>query len=340
MNIRNLQKMLSNITEIKPLGKTAKVNGVICHIIGLVRYEHVLRIVALQYDGAFAERIEADETANPQTNREFLRSDKNMNMTNIFHAVNTISIGEKQFAVGGTETTRCDLQNWEMLVMLIEFLRLGWNPSGIEYQNIESLFLTIAELSGEYDCMPDFGESSVLHLTFRYEPVPYLVEQSVTLAVGTKYPDRLWFQDKNTEEKHWVQINRVYLLDIWEEAMKIFNDPCLTEKFTAAELERNKEEFERGLTAICPKCMCFPVIEYECEEDIALQFHSKTWLDAEPDDSGYCIGFLMKPDEKTGVLGLPLKTAMVQEPMPQDTLIIQSELFSYIKPQKYEDVTM
>jgi hypothetical protein len=53
-------------------------------------------------------------------------------------------------------------------------------------------------------------------------------------------------------------------------------------------------------------------IEYECEEDIALQFHSKAWLDTTAADNNFCIGFI-KSDEKTGVLGLPLKTAIIYE---------------------------
>jgi len=54
-------------------------------------------------------------------------------------------------------------------------------------------------------------------------------------------------------------------------------------------------------------------------------------------DNSSCIGFI-KSDEKTGVLGLPFKTAMIQEPMPKDTQMIAAELFSYYVEQKYDDV--
>jgi len=47
--------------------------------------------------------------------------------------------------------------------------------------------------------------------------------------------------------------------------MNNFNDPRLKEQFTAEELEKSKRDFESRFAAICPRGMCFPVIEYECK---------------------------------------------------------------------------
>ncbi|ACL18655.1 hypothetical protein Dhaf_0589 [Desulfitobacterium hafniense DCB-2] len=347
MNIGYLQETLSSITEVKPLGKTAEVNGVLCHIIGLVRYGDILRLAALQYDDEFAERAEAAEIAElnglhekPETNRERLRGDRSLDMTNIFHAVQTIRIGEKQFEINEMETSRCDWQNWQIPVLLTEFLKQGWNPAGLEYQSMENLFLTFMRLSGDYDCLPDVGENPAVQLTFRREHIPHPVEQPLTLSVGTDYPDKLYFQDKNTGEKHWVQINRVYLADMWAEMRQTFNDPRLTEQFSAAELAEHQGEFERRFVTICPQGMCFPVIEYECEEDLYLQFYSQEWLDNLPQSNSSCIGFIMKPDKKAGISGLPLKAAVIEEPMPADRRIIDTELFSCSLPRQYDDVIL
>lgn len=347
MNIRYLQEMLSTITEVKPLGKTAEINGVLCHVIGLIRYGDILRLSVLQYDEKFAEDAEEAEIAElnglhakPQTNRELLRGNRNICDGNSLHAVQSIRIGEKQFDINEMETTRCDWQNLQIPVLLAEFLRQGWNPDGIEYQRMDNLLLTFVRLSGEYDCLPDVGENPKVLLTFRREYISHLVELPVILPVGTDYPDRLCFQDKNTGEKHWVQINRVYLMDIWAEMMKNFNDPRLTDKFSAAELAEHKAEFERRLAEICPQGMYFPVIEYECEEELSLQFHSREWLDAVPQNKNSSIGFSIKREEKTGILGLSLKSALIDEPMPKDCQIINTELFSYSLARQHDDVIM
>ncbi|WP_312353764.1 hypothetical protein [Aminipila sp.] len=345
MNIGYLRQIISSIAEIQPLGRTAEISGIIYHIIGLIRYNHALRIVALHYDKEFAQQAEIVEITEsngcqPRTNRELLRGDSSVRMTNIFHTVEIISIGEKQFTIDGTETMPCDLQNWEIPVIFTEFFKRGWNPDGIEYQSIENLFLTTAEISGEYDCIPDFGENPVLRLTFRCEPKPYWVEQPVTLLIGTEYPDKLYFQDKDLSANHWVQINQVYLLDIWEETMKSFDDPLLAEQFAASERNKHKADFERHFTAICPKDMCFLVIEYECEEDISLRFQSREWLNATIQDNISCMGFLIKPEKKTGILGLPLKTSIMAEPISKNCVIIDTELVFYSILQKYDDVLL
>lgn len=341
MNIGYLHETLASITEVKPLGKTAETDGVLYHVIGLVRYGEILKLAVLQYDEKFAEEAEEAEIAElnglptkQETNREFLRRDLNIHNGKSLHALQSVGIGEMQFEITEIETTRCDWQNWEIPILLTEFLRQGWNPSGIEYQRIDNLFLTFARLSGEYDCLPDVGENPEIQLTFRKEYISHLVEHPVILPVGTDYQGRLCFEGKYTGGRHWVHINRVYLMDIWKEMGKTFNDPRLTKQFSVAELAEHKTVFERQLTEICPPGMYFPVIEYECEEDLSLQFHSREWLDVAPEYKNSCMGFSIGGEEKTGVLGLPLKVALIQEPMLQDCQVINVEIFSFTLAQQ------
>ena len=273
-----------------------------------------------------------------RSNREWLRCDRKIDPVNIFWAGGNVKIGETQFDIKETENRRCDMQNWEIAVLFTEFLRCGWNPTGIDDQNIENMFLTVAELSGEYDSIPDLGEKSAFQLHSKPYYTPHMVEQPVTLAVGAEYPDKLRFRDQNTDEEHWLRINRVYLCDIWTEAMNSFNNPRYKEQLKPEDIEKVRAGFESHLSEICPKGMCFPVIEYECEEGITLQFYSKEWLDAAPVSHSSGIGILMKSDKKCGALGLPLKTAIIQEPMPGNTRRIEAELFLYNKVEKYADV--
>lgn len=345
MNIQYIQKLLSRHNEVKIIGKTAEITGAIFHVIGIVRYESHLRLLTLQYDEEFSRLMEESETVEfnglsetVRTNRQCLRGDGRIEPANI--AVNKVKIGNMQFDVESTEVTRCDVRNWEIMTMLIELLRLGWQPDSIDYQNIDNLFLTVIELAGEFALIPDLGENPILQVELHPRNTSCLVEQSVTLSIAAKYPDKLWFCNKKTGEKHWIQINRVCLCNMWEEAQNIFNSPHFQERLSQDELDKAKADFESHISAICPEGMCYPLVEYECEEDITLQFYSKAWLDAEPLHNSSGMGFIIKPDNKSGVLGLPLKAALIQEPMPEDTEIIEAELFCYNKLIKNDDVIM
>ena len=153
MNIQYLKEFISRITEIKIIGRTTEVNGVIYHIMGIVRDDRRLRFLALQYDEDFAAREEEagiEELNAPaqkqkaRSNRECLRCGRKIDPVNIFWAGGNVKIGETQFDIKETENRRCDMQNWEIAVLFTEFLRCGWNPTGIDDQNIENMFLTIA----------------------------------------------------------------------------------------------------------------------------------------------------------------------------------------------------
>lgn len=156
---------------------------------------------------------------------------------------------------------------------------------------------------------------------------------------SSEYPDKLYFRDKISGEQHWVRINRVTLCDMWAEMAKTFANPRLKEQ-SSEEVDRSKGEFEELFSEMCPKGMCYPVIEYECEEDIFLQFYSKRWLDAEPIHKNSVLGFSLKTDEPIGKLGLKLKGDIIQEPMPANTVSIEAELFHYIQIGKEDDIVI
>jgi len=105
MNLSYLQETLSGITEVKPLGKTAEIKGVLCHLIGLVRYGNILRLAILQYDEKLAEEAEAEEIAQinglptrlqpkSQTNRELLHRKQDLHYANSLHSLQAIHLGE------------------------------------------------------------------------------------------------------------------------------------------------------------------------------------------------------------------------------------------------------
>lgn len=347
MNIGYLQEILSKIEEIKVIGKSVKVDGVTCNVMGIVRYGMEMRLLILQYDESFQERIEESETAELfdtpsvlESNRIMMRSDRNIDIINPFQSVLKVFIGEREFEVDSSECQRMSTQDWEHLLLISKFLNNGWHPNEIDYQNIDMLFLTSLVLVGDYNSIPTFNQNSELRFVMAPRSIVHQVEKPITLVAGGKYSDKIMFRDATTGEEHWVQINSVYLLDLWEEMDKTFANPKIQEQMTPEEINQARVEFEKDFLKICPMGMYFPVIEYECDEDISLQFYSKSYLNAKPLQRSSSMGFIFCPDQPTGILGLKLKAAVIQEPVPANTSTIEAELFQYIHTTTCDDILL
>lgn len=343
MNIKYLQDLLSRIDEIKVIGKSKKIKGVICNIAGLVRYGSKLRLIILEYDEQYSEKLEEREIAEicgdiqiPETNRTILKSREEP--TQPFRFIEEVILGDNKLRVNGTESRRLSVQDGESILFLSELLRSGWRPEGIEYQNIDMLFLTSIELDGDFDKIPNFDNNNQIRFIVGWDTSTYLLEKPITLLVGGEYTDKLWFKNKDTSKEYWAQINRVYLMDMWDEMEKTFSNPKLLEHMTKEEIPKAKKDFEEKFLQICPKGMYYPVVEYESEEDISLQFYTKQYLDSLPANNNGGIGFIIRPEKSTGILGEKLKVAIIQEPVPANTTTIEAELFQYSKTSKVDDI--
>ncbi len=347
MNIRYLQDLLSRIDEIKIIGKNVEIDCVVCNVAGLVRYGQQLRLIILEYDEQFRNQIEEMEISELcdikkafETNRIMMKDREKINTHQPFSAIKNVIIGDIEFEVSGSENRRLNVQDGESVLFLSELLRNGWNPEGIDYQNIDMLFLNSIELAGNYTKIPDLENNPMLHFTMRKDSVSNLVEQPVTLTVNGQYPEKLWFRNEKTGEEHWVQINNVYLSDMWADMEKTFSDPKVLEQITKEQIDEAKKEFEEKFSEICPKGMCYPIVEYECEECISLQFYTKKYLESMPVNKNSCMGFIVGAEKSTGILGMKLKAAIIQEPVTANTASIEAELFHYFKTTTPDDIIL
>lgn len=345
MNIKYIQKLLSRIDEIKIIGKTAVADGVICNVAGVVRYGTELRLIILEYDEQYQQQIEEMKLSEPceirrvpETNRIILKG--RGHVLKPLRSIKSVFIGNKEYEVSGSENRCLSVQDGESILFLSELLRNGWSPEGVDYQNIDMLILTSIELKGEFSKIPDFEYSPSLHFTMRNDSVAHLVEQPLTLTVNGEYPEKLWFKNKDTDEEHWAQINKVYLKDMWVEMEKTFSNPKLLVQMTKEKIAEAKKDFEEHFIEICPRGMCFPIVEYECDECISLELHTKKFLDSEPVKNTCAMGFIIGSDKSTGILGMKLKAALIQEPVPVDTVNIEAELFQYYKTITPEDIIL
>ncbi len=348
MNIDFLKQLLfsSRIDEVRILGKNKEIDGVVCNIAALVRYGRELRLIILAYDENFQNQIEENELyeryvkpPDMMTNRMKMKGKDSIKEVQPFNALKSIHIGDVEFEVRGWERRRLNDQEGEGILILSELLRNGWTAEGIDYQNLDMIFFQSIELGGDFDKIPDFGDTS-LHFVKGNDIITHVAELPVTLTVDGEYHDKIWFKNKETGAESWVQINRVYLMDMWEEMEKTFSDPRLLEQMTKEELAAAKRDFEEKFEDICSKGMFYPAIEYECEENISLQFYTKSHLDSKTASKNGGIGFIIKPEKATGILGMRLKSSIIQEPVLSDTSVIEAELFQYFETVSLDDIVI
>ncbi|MCB8817668.1 hypothetical protein [Desulfosporosinus shakirovi] len=348
MNFQVLENQLSQIKELAVISRNAQLDGVICHIMGMVRRDDgKLQMLILQYDQGYREKLENAEiavlTASPGeliTNRIEQRGDRNLKPTLRFDSVEKVCFGDLELTSNESGSGKCGTKQWDKVALFTQFLLKGWSPVGIDTKDMGAMFLTNLTFVGTYDAIPAFDTEVPIRFSMRQDRARHLVEMPVTLTVGSEYKEKLYFTDKGSGKQHWVKINSVTLWDMWVEMSKTFDNPRLKEQVSPEELARSKAEFEERFSGMCPKGMCYPVIEYECEEDISLQFYSKRWLDAEAIHKNSALSVFMKPDEPMGKLGLKLKAAMIQEPMMANTVNIEAELFHYSQTGKAEDIVL
>lgn len=346
MNIRYLQKLMSGVENIIVIDKNARINNVLCNVMGMLRQEMKWQLLILQYDEDYPGwdeevALHREEQEKVLSNREILQRNHRDNKMKPFQAVRGVRIGKEEYVIKGMMSRRLGRQEWDQMYLISEFLRRGWKPKEIACKNVDMLLLVCMEIEGKDGAGPDFGEKDTVHFIMGKDHTHNLVEMPVTLTVNSGPCDKLWFRDAVTSEEHWLLINRVYLLDIranWEQALA---NPRLLKHMAPEEIERTRSDLEGKLREFFPGGTYFPVIEYECEESISFQFYSKAYLDAAPvHHRNGSMGFIVQPEQPVGVSGLQLKAAILHEPVPENTASIEAELFEYIKGITPEDIIL
>lgn len=340
MTLQYLQSLLLGINEVRVTGGSFIHSGTTCHALGLLRRSDTVDLVFLQYSEAYAQQREEAEIAalnglapcSPApTNRAALLEERVPGFPNALDGVHKVFLGETPFDVNTGETSVLCAQDWDDMTIISAFLRGGWQPGALQAVPYGAMFLTKLELSGSYDTLAQLPADLPLRIAARPTPATRFVEKATPLSVGARYSAKRVFREKGSSQEHWYYINRVYLMDMWAESARIFQDPCLTENFTPKELWKKRTDYDEILARNCPKGTCYPVVEYESENGILLEFYLREHLDAKPIPASDAFMILVKPEKKTGRNGFPLKAALIQTPVPRGTRHLDAELFSFIQ---------
>lgn len=345
MNIGMLKEGLEQIKEAKPIGRTMEAGERMHHVMGMaLQNDGTLQLVLLTYDEAArikeeeAEAREAEESGNTlRTNRASMqRSD----IQTPFGNVSKVWIGSREFSVKQAAWGRGRVEQWDKAALFARFLLAGWEPNCMGAHDIESVYVTELSLDGTYDQIPALPVSGPIRFSLGMDSRRSLLEMPLYLRIGDGSSERMWFTDRQTGQKHWFCINRVYLCDMWAGMEKLFAEMRLKGEFSPKELKRQEKDFAKRFLKCCPRGMYYPVVEYECEEGISLQFYSKAFLDAAVSTSGSGMIIIMKPEETTGKMGLPLKAEVIDEPYAQGTEGFDAELFSYHEMISGEELSL
>lgn len=245
-------------------------------------------------------------------------------------------LGNEKLCVQGgiSRPLQYSSENYEIIQLFFDMMSAGWIiPEWLEFQDWNCLQLTTLTISNltiaNFKKLPKYLPETPI--TINHQPffLKHILEKTITLAVGKS---RSFCFIDNYGENVQCYINNITLIDMWKNTEEIFNHPKFTEKFSPEQLQQEKIHSYKVLEQHCPKGMCYIGIEYECSKDITLTFYSKQYLKSRPKEhQGNASSMLvyLKHDKKIGTHHLPLKSCVMQTPVPPDVSKIPAELFFY-----------
>ena len=229
-------------------------------------------------------------------------------------------------------------QDYRTIHLFLDMMRAGWVvPDWLkeeDWNNLQLITLTVANRKR----LPKYSPDMPIIVKHRPDHTRHLVEKKITLTVGKSRS--FSFTDHEGCEVR-CHINRVSLIDVWEDTKRDLSDPWYIKKVTPERLQEIREHCYKALEQSCPEGMCYIGIEYECGRDYQLQFYSREYLDSYPESHSGSAALLMmhlKPDQEAGTHGLPLKGTVIQTAVSPDTVKIPAELFLYYeKKDEWEE---
>lgn len=345
MNLRYFQKLISRaeFDEIKIIGQDIKKENRWYHIIGMTLKDKKAALYVLELSDCSPEEPAFYKEETPRMSLK--NNMKNERNQSFFMHISEFQNAGKIYETAGANAGPLKNSDYcEAYLLFMKMSAAGWMVSAESpFYEISWELLTVIniELRDEFEHLPEWTED--MQVLVNSVPESYALEMPVLLECGKRQELKFLLEDK---KEAICYINKVCLVDIWEEEKKRFSDAAYKERMlshmTENEFEQMKEQFFQVLEEHCPKGKCYVGIEYECtEEDIALKFYDKEYLDKKPEPKeGSATALLMriKPDKEVGVHGLKLRAEVIQKPVERETEAIESELFSYYKmiPKKVE----
>lgn len=351
MNLVQLLDAHTQWDELAVIGRGKDEGEAVSELVGMTRKGGEVRLYALQFDGAAREaqlRAEEERLCHPPRRKRGTRRDDLENWEPAPHfpfgRLNSIRIGSRSFEITGGSQSLAVQEDWEKLVLLSEFLRCGYRPcETLACRELSDLTLTEYELRGVHRRLPRIGNRP-LAVTAAPDSRTHCCRKRLRLAVGQGSARPYVLTDASSGSRCRFYIESLFLSDPWEETEKVFRDPRFLERMDAQGMEELKQRYFGMLSGFCPKGMFLPVVEYEAEDEVSLEFYQTEWLNTPHDPSSgegaSGMIFLMKPQHSEGRHGLPLKAAAVHSPVPGETGVLNLEVLRWHERSEQRNWTL
>lgn len=324
MNFSNLSDRHMKWQDILVIGKTIERDGKKYHIVGMTLSDEAKLYIIEPYG-----RQEPVKRKGIRNHRRILKEQEGRSCCYLH--CSEFCLGSERLRVqGGTGgSLEYASGDYGTIQLFLDMMSAGWTvPEWLkdtEWADLQLVTIDIANL----EKLPGYSPDMPVTITHSPDSTQHILEKTVTLNVGKSRS--LYFTDDYGDPVQ-CHINNVTLIDVWKETEEELNDLRLSEKFSPEQLEQTRKHLYDALNQCCPKGMCYIGIEYECSKNYDLVFHSKQYLKSRPEPhqgSSHILMMHLKPDQKLGAHGLPLKGCVIQTPVSPDTATIPGELFLY-----------
>ena len=168
------------------------------------------------------------------------------------------------------------------------------------------------------------------------EKVP--ARKRMTLSVGMK--ERAYTCTVEGREHHfWIE--QVQLYDLWSDQEERIRDWKESGKCSEEELRQLKWSWERTAAKLCPKGKRLPLIVYESEEDIQLDFYDRPYLNSLVPTRNRDTELGMSGDkEEKGPHGIRPRYAPLQTPVDPDAQKVEVELLNAWLPRENPEIVL
>ncbi len=319
MNLGRLKRALTKESGCVPLGKSAWVGDVHCHVVGFVHDAQGAYLLILEHDAAYCEMREevlhaglADAIDRPHTNRQVFANEHKFAYEPVFCGhVKELQLGSAALAVRHASMDGLYHQAEDAAALLVQFMLAGWEPGEFACRQLEDLFATKLYV----DEIPAFSPDAPLSVTLCPAPEVTLLQQPLSLTVGdgpfasVALPQGM------------VTIRRVGILDMAAEMEKIFAHHRKMGALDEATIAQSEAAAKRQLEEDVGAGNGYPFVEYDAPQGVQLRFYTQSWLEAKPAVNGRATAVLAKPEVGQKVDVLP-------QPIPLTTETVALELFS------------
>lgn len=218
--------------------------------------------------------------------------------------------------------------------MLAHFLSSGVHAAKLKEMDLDQLLLVKMNIQGSYRKIP-FVKPDLRKLSFLFQNKVQImpVKKKMKMAMGEDFPRKQSFKDADGSGRHEFYIERVYLEDIRADQLALLEDPQFLAEIPEGELERVKQGLLQALDRICPEGKVIPVIEYETDEKLTLEFFENNYLNAEYNEEEYDsqaeLLLMVEPEEEKGRHGMRLAACAMAAPVDPSVEEISVELLQY-----------